>query len=229
MTLQRCIQAVTFDVGGTLIEPWPSVGHVYAEVAAWHGLRNLSPDALNRQFATAWSALKEFNHSRAEWAGLVQATFRGVAEAPRGPAFFADLYARFGEPGAWRVFDDVVPTLEALASLGIKLGVISNWDERLRPLLRRLKLHDYFETIVVSHEVGFPKPSPVIFQHAAEKLALPAEAILHVGDSLEMDAQGARAAGLAALELRRDAGGISADQVKTLLDLQTLLPALAHT
>ena len=28
------IKAITFDVGGTLIEPWPSVGHAYAGVAA---------------------------------------------------------------------------------------------------------------------------------------------------------------------------------------------------
>ncbi len=223
------MQAVTFDVGGTLIEPWPSVGHVYAEVAAWHGLRNLSPGVLNRQFAAAWRTLKEFNHTRLEWAGLVQATFQGLAATPPGPALFSDLYVRFGEPGAWRVFDDVVPTLEALACRGIKLGVISNWDERLRPLLRRLKLHDYFEAIVVSHEIGFPKPSPVIFQHAAEKLALPPEAILHVGDSLEMDAQGARAASFGALELRRDADGLSPHQVKSLLDLETILPAPAYT
>jgi hypothetical protein len=30
------IRAVSFDVGGTLIEPWPSVGRAYAEVAARH-------------------------------------------------------------------------------------------------------------------------------------------------------------------------------------------------
>src|SRR6266542_882226 len=56
----RSTQAVTFDVGGTLIEPWPSVGHVYADVAASHGLKDISADALNRQFAEAWRALKEF-------------------------------------------------------------------------------------------------------------------------------------------------------------------------
>src|SRR5580700_10426449 len=44
------IRAVTFDVGGTLIEPWPSVGRVYAEVAARHGLEVAAED-LDRQFA----------------------------------------------------------------------------------------------------------------------------------------------------------------------------------
>jgi len=32
------IRAISFDVGGTLIRPWPSVGHVYAEVAAQQGV-----------------------------------------------------------------------------------------------------------------------------------------------------------------------------------------------
>jgi FMN phosphatase YigB (HAD superfamily) len=34
----RPVEAVTFDVGGTLIEPWPSVGHIYAEAASKLGL-----------------------------------------------------------------------------------------------------------------------------------------------------------------------------------------------
>src|SRR5436853_531357 len=137
------IAAVTFDVGGTLLEPWPSVGHVYAEVAARHGLLGMSVPALNRQFATAWGALKDFNYSRSEWASLVQETFRGLTHAPPSPDLFSELYSHFAQAEAWRLFDDVLPTLDSLASHGLKLGVISNWDERLRPLLRRFKLHDY--------------------------------------------------------------------------------------
>ena len=48
------IQAVTLDVGGTLIEPWPSVGHVYAEIAARFGAPGHAPALLNRQFGEAW-------------------------------------------------------------------------------------------------------------------------------------------------------------------------------
>ena len=39
------VKAVTFDVGGTLIEPWPSVGHAYAEVAQRHGVE-VEPDVV---------------------------------------------------------------------------------------------------------------------------------------------------------------------------------------
>jgi putative hydrolase of the HAD superfamily len=213
------ISAVTFDVGGTLIEVWPSVGHLYAQVARRHGVKGLSADVLNTRFAAAWRAARQFTHSRSDWAGLVDATFRGLADRPPSQTFFDELYIRFAPPDAWRVFDDVVPTLTALAARGFKLGVISNWDERLRPLLKRLKLADHFEAIVVSREVGACKPSRAIFHHAVQKLGLPPEAVLHVGDSLSMDVRGARAAGLSALLLQRTAGAAKAGQIKSLQEL----------
>ncbi len=193
------IKAITFDVGGTLIQPWPSVGHVYAEVAARHGLNNFSAEQLNTRFKTAWRARPAFAHSRNNWQELVNEVFDG----PTPPSFFAELYDRFAEPSAWHVFDDVLPTLDALASREIKLAVISNWDERLRPLLRSLKLDRYFEAFAISIEVGFSKPSPVIFEHAAAKLGLPPGSILHIGDSPEMDIAGAQAAGFQALQIHR--------------------------
>jgi len=193
------IKAVTFDVGGTLLEPWPSVGHVYAEVAARHGLKNFSPEQLNARFKTAWRARQTFRHSRNEWNELVTEVFGGSTP----PGFFAELYDRFAEPEAWHLYDDVLPALDLLASRQIKLAIISNWDERLRPLLHKLKLDRYFETFAISWEVGFPKPSRVIFDHAANALNVPAASILHVGDSPEMDVAGATGAGFHAVQIHR--------------------------
>ena len=218
-TARLPILAVTFDVGGTLIEPWPSVGHVYAAVAARHGAKGLAAGLLNRKFAAAWRAAKRFNHSRSAWATLVDATFRGLTERPPSRTFFSELYARFAAPSAWRIYEDVVPTLEVLAARGLRLGVISNWDERLRPLLERLKLARYFEAIIVSREVGSAKPARRIFDHAVQALGLPPGAVLHVGDSLSMDVRGARAAGLRALLLRRDAGSPRRGQIRSLREL----------
>ena len=70
MNSARPIRAVTFDVGGTLIQPWPSVGHVYAEVAALHGYRALDAEQLNRRFAAAWRQRTNFAYARADWAAL---------------------------------------------------------------------------------------------------------------------------------------------------------------
>jgi putative hydrolase of the HAD superfamily len=210
------IKAVTFDVGGTLIEPWPSVGHVYAAVAAQHGVENLSADTLNTRFRAAWKARPGFRHSREAWSELVDEVFLGAARTPPSETFFPALYDRFAEPDAWHIFDDVLPTLNGLSSRGIKLGVISNWDERLCGLLRKLKLDGYFESMSISCEVGVPKPSPAIFEHAANALRLPANTILHIGDSLEMDVNGARAAGFNALRIHRGGGTDDAHSLSSL-------------
>ncbi len=219
----RSVHAVTFDVGGTLIEPWPSVGHVYAEVAEIHGLKGLSPEVLNRRFALEWKHLQTFNHTRAEWAALVDRVFAGLAQTPPSQTFFPELYSRCAEPRAWRVFEDVVPAFRALASRGLKLGVISNWDERLRGLLRGLDLAPYLDVIAVSCEAGVSKPAPAIFLEAAARLGLEPGAILHVGDSPEADVRGARAAGVRALELRREGLRGGADQIISLCELEALL------
>ena len=125
MNLSPEVRAVTFDVGGTLIKPWPSVGHVYAEVAAKHG-RAIQPAVLDQRFRKAWRELKNFNHAREEWAALVDQTFAGLLISPPSRTFFPELYDRFSEPDAWQIFEDVKPALEALAARGINLAIISN-------------------------------------------------------------------------------------------------------
>ena len=203
-----------------MIEVRPSVGHVYAEVAAQQGIKGLSAASLDRRFEVAWQAAENFNHSRADWAALVDATFRGLTDRPPSQTFFGELYARFAEPAVWRIYEDVIPALEALTARGLRLGVISNWDERLRPLLDQLKLGRYFEAIIVSREIGSSKPSRGIFEHAVRRLGLPPEAVLHVGDSLAMDVRGARAAGLRALLLQRTGGAARPGRIKSLRELR---------
>ena len=188
------LKAVTFDVGGTLIEPWPSVGHVYAEVAEAHGYP-FDPEVLNQRFRAAWKSKQNFQHSRSDWAALVRATF-GTAECD---AFCPELYERFASAKVWRVFDDVRPTLLRLKSQGLKLGIISNWDERLRPLLDQLELAPFFEAIAISVEVGFCKPSAEIFREALRQLGLRPEQIVHVGDNEVEDLGGARGVGMQAV------------------------------
>lgn len=216
------IRAITFDVGGTLIRPWPSVGHIYSAVAARHGLNGIAIEVLNRQFAAAWKNLDAFNYTRSEWFNLVNQTFLDLTQTPLSESFFSDLYRHFERADAWRIFDDAVPTLRSLASFGLKLGIISNWDERLRPLLRGLHLDHYFDSIVISCEVGACKPSPAIFQQAARALNLSAGSILHIGDSPEMDVSGAMACGFHTLLLVREEVP-KPGQLSSLLDLQTYI------
>ena len=201
----RPILAVTFDAGGTLIAPWPSVGHVYARVAERHGIRGVPPASLSRGFKKVWSQLQRFDYSRASWRKVVTGTFRKADATIPDSECFEEIYRAFAQPEAWRIFRDVLPTLEALAERGTLLGIISNWDERLRPLLRRLGLARWFDEIIVSSEVGVAKPSPRIFDLAARRLKVPPDAVLHVGDSFSLDVRSARAAGFQGVHLKRGA------------------------
>jgi len=183
--------------------PWPSVGHVYARVAAAHIGFNADPERITRQFVNAWRSRGEFDYSREGWFDLVRHSFHGIADVT--DALFTALYDSFSTHDAWRVYDDVIPTFEALQKRNIHLAVISNWDARLKPTLQSVGLHDYFETITVSAEHGHNKPAREIFDRAAAALKLPANEILHIGDSDREDFQGARNAGFHALRLDRDA------------------------
>lgn len=212
------LRAISFDVGGTLIEPWPSVGHVYAEIAAQHGAAGIPAQLLNERFKAAWRSSKDFDYTRSGWESLVQQTFAGLI--PSAVTFFPELYERFTEPEAWQVYDDVRPTLDKLAEKEIRLIVISNWDDRLRPLLKRLKLDQYFESLIISCEVGFAKPSPIIFEQAASRLGLAPGDILHVGDSAEMDLRGAMAAGFQAVQLKRGQEAKSPEAIASLAELR---------
>ena len=199
------IRAVTFDVGGTLIEPWPSVGQVYAEIAMRFGTTGIAPEALNRQFAVAWQARRRFDYSRSSWRELVNQTFAGAGAEPPGLACFDAIYQHFATPFPWRLFEDVLPALAALKARGFKLGVVSNWDERLRPLLQELQLDVHFDALVISHETSCAKPAPEIFRRAARALNIPPQSILHIGDSPTEDVAGAKAAGMNAVLLDRKA------------------------
>ncbi len=218
------VRAVTFDVGGTLIEPWPSVGHLYAEGAQAVLGERLEPGLLNERFAAAWRAAHRvpgtFNYTTADWAAIVRSTFEGLTPKAAAPELFQALWERFTEPDAWHVFPDVRPCLESLAAAGIRLAALSNWDERLGPLLQRLDLARHFEVIVVSAEAGAHKPSPEIFAHAAHRLRLAPADLLHVGDSAREDAEAARACGWSSLLLRRGrCTGQPLDQLSSLAEL----------
>ena len=217
------IRAVTFDVGGTLIEPWPSVGHVYAEVAARFGIAGVAPEALNRQFAAAWKSRHDFDYSRAAWQAVVNQSFAGLCPEPPGWDCFEVIYEHFATAAPWRLFEDVLPALAGLKARGLKLAVISNWDERLRPLLRELRLDVHFDAFAISCESGCAKPAPGIFQRAAAELDFPPACILHIGDSAGEDVAGGRAAGFNGILLDRKAARNGSTVVS---DLRWLVAAL---
>ena len=88
-----------------------------------------------------------------------------------------------------------------------RLAVVSNFDytPTARLVLEREGVADLFETIVISDEVGWRKPKPVIFELALRRLAIGAGDALFVGDRADIDVVGAQGVGMASAWINREA------------------------
>jgi putative hydrolase of the HAD superfamily len=201
------IRVVTFDAAGTLIRLLRPPGTTYAETAGLFGY-HLDPDRVQDAFRAAWKSLvipaespdPQPDDDRAWWRDLVAKTLE-VAGYRISPfdEYFTTVYETFARPGIWELFPDVPPILAELSRLGIRLGVISNFDRRLYDIVEHLHVRNAFEHLIISSEIGVRKPAARIFRVAAQRFNVELNEILHVGDEPETDFKGARAAGLNAL------------------------------
>jgi putative hydrolase of the HAD superfamily len=223
------LRAVTLDATGTLIA-CPAMGEIYAEVLDRHGVA-VTAAQVRRVFPVVWRELDcrtpagrdRFTAfpggSRGFWGRLVERLCELLDAGRPGPFAAAELFHRFARPEAWVVYPDVVPALEALRALGLRLAVVSNFDERLPDLLEGLGLTQRVDAVVTSAALGVAKPNPAIFRHALERLGVEAGAAIHVGDHRLEDVEGAQAAAMAALHLDRAGAGRSGASGATCCDL----------
>ncbi len=105
-----------------------------------------------------------------------------------------ELYARVIDPAYWTPYPDSATVLAGLKQRGIKTAVVSNIAFDIRPAFETIGAADDVDAFVLSFEVGATKPDPAIFTAALDRLGVPAERALMVGDSDEADG-GARALG----------------------------------
>jgi putative hydrolase of the HAD superfamily len=104
--------------------------------------------------------------------------------------------------GLWSVCLPEAPgALAALRRLGLRLAVVSNSNGTVARLLEALGLARWLDAVVDSGVVGFEKPDPRIFRHAASILGVEPQEAVHVGDLYSVDVIGARAAGARAILL----------------------------
>jgi putative hydrolase of the HAD superfamily len=123
-------------------------------------------------------------------------------------------------------FDDARPAIEAARRRGIRVVVVSNWDVSLHEVLERIELAPLLDGAVTSAEVGARKPDPAVFMRALALAGVPPSDAMHVGDSVEEDVEGARAAGIRPILLSRDGrqtpSGVP--QITSLAELEPLAP-----
>ncbi len=112
----------------------------------------------------------------------------------------ADLEPRsfvvsFVDSIVFRPADGALAAVDRLRAAGLALACVANWDIGLHEHLDRLGLTGRFAAVVTSADARVAKPDPAIFTLALERLGVPAERALHVGDE-DVDRDGAAAAGL---------------------------------
>jgi putative hydrolase of the HAD superfamily len=104
---------------------------------------------------------------------------------------------------AFATFPDVLPALRELRDRGLRLVVVSNWDCSLPEWLDRAGIGEFVDGSVSSAVVGEAKPALAVFEAGLRLAGCDAAEALFVGDSVENDVLGARAAGLRALLVQR--------------------------
>ena len=237
--MSQPIRVVFFDAAETLFHVNGSVADIYLRHAVQFGYQprpdaiRLIAEAFGRAFHDAPPPVFAVTDSaqikqseRLWWFDVVHNVFYRVGMFERFDEFFEHVFDVFADPGSWKLFPDVLPTLTQLRSLGLELGIVSNFDSRLFTVLRGLSIADLFDTITISSLAHAAKPSPKIFELALEQHAVePAEA-MHVGDSVRDDVEGATKAGLRAVLLTRQ-GKQAPPDVQTIRALDELVPLVA--
>lgn len=210
----RTYDAVFFDAANTLLYPFPAVGAQYAEVAARYGVTTTA-DAVQRAFRHAWGQVLTQSQAdpvrygigepdgRRFWHALVHTTFSQIALPDAFDPFFDELYERFADAAAYRLYPETLAVLERLGQEGYVVGVISNWDSRLMHILEGLGLMAHLHHVTISAVVGWEKPHREVFDHAVNAVSVSPSRALHIGDSLREDIQGAAQAGLQPLWVQR--------------------------
>jgi len=185
--------ALLLDAAGTLLHPRELVAETYARVAKDQGTA-CEPAEVATRFPEAMRAARPLRKGSSDWIAF----WREVVRRSTGSSsdeLFSQLYASFALPNAWTVAEGAAECCASLRERGMRVGVVSNWDVRLRPLLEALGLASTLDIIVVSGEELIEKPDRRIFEIACRRLDVEPGDTLHVGDSPTEDIEGARAAG----------------------------------
>lgn len=211
-------KVIFFDAVGTLFGVKGSVGEVYSAIAHRFGVLADAKE-LDAAFVEVFKRAPSptFPNVSAEeipqkewewWFDVTQQTFQNLGVANQFldfHVFFKRLYNHFATAYPWEVYSDVIPCLQRWRDQDIPLGIISNFDSRLYPVLMALDLKRFFSTITISSEVGAAKPDPKIFQRAIAQYNVLPEQTWHIGDSRTEDYEGAKAMGMQGFLLKRKA------------------------
>lgn len=199
--------AVFFDVDFTLIYPGPTFqGEGYQRFCAKHGMA-VEPARFAhavRAASTILDAQQQHVYDEEIFVRYTRRIIEGIGGT--GPALDAcarEIYAEWAACHHFHMYDDVAPTLRALAARGVKLGLISNSHRSLASFEEHFELDGLISAAISSSDHGYLKPHPSIFEAALRLAGVHAGEAVMVGDSLAHDIEGARRVGMRGVLVHR--------------------------
>jgi 2-phosphoglycolate phosphatase len=186
--VSRAVEAVLFDLDGTLVDSAPDLAGAANDMRAARGLE-----------ALPFSALRPLVGSGAR--GMVGAAF-GIAP---GHAEFEslrdDYLARYERRLLHQtdVFAGTDAVLLAMEQAALPWGIVTNKATRFsKPLAAGLPVLHRCAVLVSGDSTAYTKPHPAPLLEAARQLGVPPQRCVYVGDDLR-DVQAGRAAGMTTL------------------------------
>lgn len=94
----------------------------------------------------------------------------------------------------------IMPMLETLREMGMKLAVISNCYLEEAQVIREWPGSECFDALILSCEEGVSKPDPEIFKRCMERLMVQPRECLFIGDGGSRELEAAKALGMEAMQ-----------------------------
>ena len=196
MSALHQVTAITLDLDDTLWPVRPTLVAAEKVLAAW--LRTHAPATAQGMPPAAMLALRaevavEHPHWSHDLSAIRLETIRRALRRHGDDPALAELAfdVFFEARHAVTLYEDVLPGLERLASR-YRLIAVSNGNAEVH----RVGLDRFFSGSVSARLHGVAKPDPSIFQAACAAAGAAPNQVLHLGDDLEADIDGALAAGL---------------------------------
>lgn len=185
MTMLPAVQAVLFDLDGTLIDSAPDLAAAADKMRTDRGLPSL-PFEPYRAMAGAGAR------------GLLGVAFGMTPEHPEFMAYREEFFVNYESAMTLRtrMFDGVPEMVQALVTRGLRWGVVTNKSRRFtEPLTAAMPLFASAGTIVSGDTTPHAKPHPAPLLEAAQRLGISPSCCVYVGDD-ERDIVAGHAAGM---------------------------------
>jgi putative hydrolase of the HAD superfamily len=226
--LQRAVlKAVIFDVDFTIARPGPDLGpEGYRRLGERYGL-TLDPERYEEARRAAFASLKrhpELDHDEEIWVLFTQRIIEGMGGVGDTYGAAVEMEGAWSHAHFFELYDDALPTLEALRAHGLKIGLLSNTARDLEAFVEHHGLS--VDAVLTSRAHGKTKPHETIFRRILELLDVAPDEAVMVGDTVEDDIEGANAVGMRALLVDRE--GRYGDGAEALDDLRAVPAALGY-